>query len=272
MHSQNSYVEVAGAQLETKTIVPGTLDPSLPTLVLLHEGLGCVDMWRDFPEQLVANSGCPVVVYSRQGYGRSSPCALPRPLSYMHTEALDVLPQFISKIELSDYILIGHSDGASIALIHAGSEKRQGLKGVVSMAPHVFCETLSVAAIEKAKTSFIQGQLADGLRKYHGENTDCAFWGWNGAWLDPDFMHWNIEEYLPGIEVSQLLIQSRDDPYGTVAQLNSIAQHSGGKVETCLLDNCGHSPFRDQPETTLNLIADFITQQTATQDQALGKK
>ncbi len=250
------FLTVDGVRLEVKHF-PGRAGK--PLLVFLHEGLGCIDMWRDFPTRLATISGCPALVYSRRGYGRSAPCEVPRPLTYMHYEGLEVLPDLLKTAEIGDHILFGHSDGGSISLINAGGTPAPGLKAVISMAAHVFCETLSVASIAEAKTFYEEGDLRARLEKFHGHNVDCAFWGWNKAWLDPDFMQWNIEEYLPNIAVPQLVMQGYDDPYGTMAQVEAIEKQSAGPVEVCRLKNCGHSPYKDQAQKSLAVAADFIS-------------
>ncbi|MDX1593148.1 MAG: alpha/beta hydrolase [Gammaproteobacteria bacterium] len=227
-----------------------------PTLVLLHEGLGCVALWRDFPARLAAATGCGVLAYSRLGYGGSDPCPLPRPLTYMHDEALEVLPRVLEAARIRDAVVVGHSDGGSIALVHAGGCDTPALRGVVTFAAHVFCEELSVKSIDAARRAYEEGDLRARLARYHGTNVDCAFWGWNRAWLDPEFMHWNLEEYLPGIDVPVLAIQGRDDEYGTAAQVEAIVAGCG--AEPLFLDDCGHSPQRDREHATLEAVSRFV--------------
>tara|TARA_E500000305_G_C4029841_1_gene244455 strand:+ start:37721 stop:38533 length:813 start_codon:yes stop_codon:yes gene_type:complete len=252
---ESGFLEVNGVRLETLWI-PGRTPG--PTLVLLHEGLGCVATWRDFPVRLAAETGYPVFVYSRQGYGQSDACELPRPLSYMHDEGKRVLPEVLRAAGIDDFVLVGHSDGGSIALVYAGEYPQvSGLRAVITMAAHVFCEDITVASIEGARSAYEQGKL-DGLRKYHGANTDTAFWGWNRAWLDPLFMSWNIEEFLPSIAVPLLVIQGREDKYGTLAQVDAIAAQARGPVATCLLENCDHWPHKEQPALTLSAIGEFL--------------
>ena len=247
-----------GDQLLEYHAYPASQD-GRPTVVFLHEGLGCVDMWRDFPARLAAATGCPAVVYSRAGYGRSSPVSLPRPLSYMTHEGVEVLPRLLDRLAPGKVILAGHSDGASISIVHAGCKTAHpGLMGVVLMAPHVFNEELCVASIREAKQAYETGELRARLKKYHGNNVDCAFWGWNGAWLDPAFWHWNIEAFLSGIRVPMMVVQGRDDVYGTAIQWQAIQRQSGAPVQVVELDQCGHSPYRDQPEATLAAMTAFI--------------
>ncbi|MCB1758658.1 MAG: alpha/beta hydrolase [Gammaproteobacteria bacterium] len=228
-----------------------------PVLIMLHEGLGSVRMWREYPLELALVSSCSVLVFSRRGYGRSSPRPAPWPLSYMHEEAQEILPLVLDAAGVERAIMLGHSDGASIALIHAGSTQDKRVSALVLMAPHVFCEPISVQGIELAKQKYRQGELRRLLQRYHGSNVDNAFWGWNRAWLDPDFLEWNIENYLPEIRIPLLLIQGEDDEYGTLRQLQAIENRVDGPVEKLVLPGCGHSPHRDRREETLRAIADF---------------
>ncbi|HET8733104.1 MAG TPA: alpha/beta hydrolase, partial [Anaeromyxobacteraceae bacterium] len=172
------------------------------------------------------------------------------------------LPRLLDAAGLDDVILIGHSDGASIALVHAGADAAGRIRAVVAMAPHVFCEELSVSSIRRARDAYEAGDLRARLARQHGDNVDVAFWGWNGAWLDPGFMRWNIEEYLPRIRVPVLVVQGCQDEYGTEAQVRAIQAGSGGPAEVVMLDRCGHSPHRDQPERTLASIAGFVDRMT----------
>ena len=229
-----------------------------PTLVFLHEGLGCVSMWRDFPEKLSRKTGCGALVFSRLGYGKSDSCELPRSLSFMHQEALQVLPKLLAHYKIQKSILVGHSDGASIALIYAGENSAESLPGIVNEAPHVFCEPLTIRSIEKVRKLYLSGNLRERLKKHHGTNIDCAFHGWADVWLHPDFTEWNIESCLPKIRVPQLVIQGTDDEYGTSAQVEAIVRQSVGSVKTCFLDNCGHSPHHDQETQTLEAMAQFV--------------
>ncbi len=249
------FLDLPGGRVEYAD--HGARHDDAPVLVLLHEGLGCVALWKDFPSVLAAATGCRVFAYSRLGYGASDPVPLPRPLTYMHDEGLHVLPAVLDAVGVGRCVLVGHSDGASIAIVHAGGVSDARVRGLVLMAPHVFNETLSVSSIEKARDAYDRG-LREKLARYHGDNVDCAFRGWNDAWLDPGFLDWNIEEFLPGIDVQALVIQGRDDEYGTLAQVEAIEQQSGGKVATCLLDHCGHSPHRDQLNATRDAIAAFV--------------
>ncbi len=253
-------VTVQGRRLEVLRI-PG-VDSHAPELVFLHEGLGSVSHWKDFPALAAVATGCPVTVYSRYGSGNSDVLTEPRPVSYMHDEALRTLPGLLAQLHIENPILIGHSDGASIALIFAGaspgsSAGGQGaVKGLVLLAPHVFVEDLSIASIANAKTAFQTTDLPEKLARHH-RDAARTFWGWNNIWLHPDFRCWNIEEYIPRITCPILAIQGLDDQYGTMAQVEAIARQSGGPVEILPLAHCRHSPQRDQPEATLAAIAKF---------------
>ncbi len=246
-------IEIAGGRVEYQ-FIKGARDG--PVLVFLHEGLGSVAQWRDFPAQLAAASGLPALIYSRIGYGGSSPCALPRPIGYMHDEAEHGLPDLLRALRIDDYILIGHSDGASIALIHAGST-RLGLRGLAVMAPHSFAEDISIRSIAAADIAYRTGDLRERLLKYHGTNVDCAFHGWCDSWLNPDFRHWNIESYLDAIDKPLLAIQGESDEYGTLAQIDCIIARVQG-AQSLILPACGHSPQRDKPAETLAALRDFV--------------
>jgi pimeloyl-ACP methyl ester carboxylesterase len=228
-----------------------------PTLVLLHEGLGCVGMWRDFPAALAARTGYGVLTYSRFGYGKSDPAPLPWPLTYMHDEAFEVLPAVLDQAGVRKAILVGHSDGASIATIYAGGRQDFRVRGLVLLAPHFFVEDISVRSIAEAKEAYEQGDLRERLARHHGDNVDNAFWGWNRAWLDPAFRAWRIDDAVAHVRVPMLIIQGRDDQYGTAAQLELAEADAYCPVETMLLDDCRHAPQVDQPALTLAAIADF---------------
>lgn len=248
------FLEAGGHQLEYARWGPQS--DRLPTLVFLHEGLGCVDQWRDFPGQLSEATGLGAFAYSRLGYGRSDPVSLPRPLRYMHDEA-ELLSKVLEAAAIANPILIGHSDGASIALIYAGSDGRPGPRGLILEAPHVFAEDAGLQTIAEVREQFLTTDLRAKLERYHGDNLEGAFWGWNGAWLDPGFRSWNLESYLPRIRAPALVIQGRNDPYGTVSQIDAVRQKSGGPVAVELLADCGHSPHRDHPAEVLAAMARF---------------
>lgn len=238
-----------------------------PTLVLLHEGLGCVAMWRDFPRALAERTGCGVLVYSRAGYGKSDPAPLPRPLDYMHHEANVVLPAVLEQAGIRQAIVVGHSDGASIAAIYAGGREDARLRGLVLMAPHFFVEDVGLENIAAAKAAYEGGALRARLARYHGDNVDVAFWGWNRAWLDPGFRDWRIDDALAQVRVPILVMQGRDDQYGTAAQVEAVERRAGGPVEALWLDKCGHSPHVDQPGATLDATATFARRVLAPRDE-----
>jgi pimeloyl-ACP methyl ester carboxylesterase len=246
---------VAGRKIETAWHGPSP--DQAPTLVLLHEGLGCIAMWREFPAKLADRTGYGVLVYSRPGYGGSDPVSVPRPLTYMHDEAFEILPAVLDQAKVQKAVLLGHSDGASIATIYAGGRQDFRIRGLVLMAPHFFCEDLSVESIAAAKDAYQTTDLRERLARYHGDNVDGAFWGWNQAWLDPDFRRWDITEYLPNIRVPILVIQGRDDQYGTAAQIEAARSQTHCPIEVLYLDRCRHSPQIDQPGATLEAISDF---------------
>ncbi|MGO8914588.1 MAG: alpha/beta fold hydrolase [Stellaceae bacterium] len=247
------FASAAGHRLEYERI-PGK--PGAPTLILLHEGLGSVALWRDFPAKLAQATGCPLVVYSRYGYGRSDPISAPHGPRYMHDEALVALPELRQALGLDDVILIGHSDGASIALIHAGSG-RFPVRALILEAPHVFVEEVSVNSIAEARDAYATTDLRQRLARYHAD-VDSAFRGWNDAWLDPAFRNWSIAEYLAGVTCPVLAIQGEGDEYGTLAQLAAIERGVKGNFAKLVLRHCRHSPHRDQENAVLEAMAEFI--------------
>jgi pimeloyl-ACP methyl ester carboxylesterase len=228
-----------------------------PTLVFLHEGLGSVSLWRDFPLRLAEATGCGALVYSRAGYGRSDPAPLPWSPAFMHAEAA-VLGEVLDRTSVRDAVLVGHSDGGSIAIIHAGSETAGRVRALILLAPHVFVEEMGLRSIASAAEAFENGDLRRRLERHHGANVDCAFWGWNRVWLDPAFRSWNIEEFLPRIKRPVLVIQGEDDPYGTLRQMDAIAEGCAGPVERLVLPECAHAPHREQAERTLEAAAAFL--------------
>ncbi|MDH5576898.1 MAG: alpha/beta hydrolase [Betaproteobacteria bacterium] len=248
------FVTCAGHALEYEWRDAGA--PGKPTLVFLHEGLGSIRQWRDFPQQVAQATGCHALVYSRYGYGQSDVLAEPRvDVRFMHREALEALPELLAKLAIERPVLIGHSDGASIALIHAGAG--HAVRGLALMAPHVFVEPICVTSIGKASAAFASTDLAQRLAKYHRDPRK-TFHLWADVWLDPEFLQWNIEEYLPGIACPVLAIQGEDDEYGTMAQVEAIRRGVRGPCELRKLAACGHAPFRDQPQATLEAMTRFI--------------
>lgn len=232
-------------------------DSGKPTLVFLHEGLGSIRQWRDFPQQVAAATGCRALVYDRYGYGQSDVLAeRKRAVRFMHDEALSALPDLLKDLKVENPVLVGHSDGASIALIHAGAG--HVVRGVIAMAPHVVIEPVCLTSIVKAAEAFENTDLKDRLGRYH-RDARKTFYGWADVWLDPDFTSWDIrEDYLARISCPVLAIQGYDDIYGTMRQLDDIARQVKGPCELLKLENCGHAPFREQAEKTLAAVTRFI--------------
>ena len=249
-----AFLRAGGHRLEVRHLAGP--DAAAPTLVFLHEGLGCISMWRDFPEQVIAATGCNALVYSRFGYGRSDPIDVPRGTDFMHREALDTLPELLDQFGLERPILFGHSDGGSIALIHAGGAARD-VRGVIVMAPHVLVEDLSIRSIEAARVAYETTDLRARLARHH-DDPDSAFRGWNDIWLHPDFRAWNIESYLPRIACPVLAIQGVDDEYGTLHQIRRIAR-GAPDVELLALPDCRHSPHRDQPQAVIDATVRLLS-------------
>ena len=247
-------IDLDGRRLEAAWWGPGP--ESAPTLVLLHEGLGCVALWRDVPARLAAMTGCGVFAFSRFGYGHSAPVTLPRPMTSMHEEGLDVLPRVLDAAGIGRGILIGHSDGGSIAAIHAGGVRDPRIAGLVMMAAHFFVEDLNIASIEQIRDAYRTGDLRARLARYHAD-PDVAFWGWNGAWLDPRFRAFDLTSYLPQITVPVLALQGADDPYGTEAQLRVLERDVRAPLETLLIPGAKHAPHLEAGEATLAAIARF---------------
>jgi pimeloyl-ACP methyl ester carboxylesterase len=256
MITQSSgYVFAGGHRLEYRRLDLSGSNRSM--LVFLHEGLGSVSAWRDFPDALVAQADCAAILYSRSGHGASEPLRHPRGVGFMHDEASDVLPELLETLVVRRPILVGHSDGASIALIAAGSGSVP-VRALILEAPHVFVEDCSIDSIRRIRELYATTDLRDRLHRHHGDNVDGAFHGWNDVWLDPAFRDWNIEEYLPRVSCPVLVIQGEGDEYGTVQQVESIATRVKGPVETTVLARCGHAPHRDQREAVLRLMTDFL--------------
>nr|WP_094845669.1 alpha/beta hydrolase [Bordetella genomosp. 9] len=257
-------VRVAGRELfvEYQWIAAERRDA--PLLVFLHEGLGSVSMWKDWPARACAAAGCRGLVYSRPGYGRSTPRPHGEkwPLRFMHDQAADVLPALLRALDVDARshppILFGHSDGGSIALLYAASHP-DAVGGVIAAAPHVFVEDVTVRNIAAARVAYLEGDLRGRLGRYH-DDVESAFWGWNDVWLDPAFRAWNIEQALRDIRCPVLALQGIDDEYGTLAQIERIvdnAPHAAMRV----LPDCGHTPHRDQPAAVIETIRDFLRAQ-----------
>ncbi len=250
------FLRINDSDLEYRMLGPSPADA--PTIVMLHEGLGSAAMWGAFPQQLLAATGAGVFVYSRAGYGASSPVKLPRPLDYMHREALDVLPKLLEQIGFRCGLLLGHSDGASIAAIYAGGIADHRLSGIVLMAPHFVVEDVSVASIAEIKTAYETTELRGKLARWH-KDVDNAFYGWNGAWLDPNFRAWDISDYLAYIRVPVALIQGEMDQYGTIRQVEIAQEECYCPVEVTLIKGAGHSPHRDAAGQIVDAISEFAS-------------
>jgi pimeloyl-ACP methyl ester carboxylesterase len=252
--SDQGFLELGAMRLEYRMI--GPRPDVAPTIVMLHEGLGCVGLWGDFPDKLASATGAGVFVYSRAGYGRSSPVKLPRPLTFMHDEAKTVLPALLDAIGFRRGLLLGHSDGASIATIYAGSVQDHRVRGLVLIAPHFFTEDMGIAEIAQARKNYATTDLRQKLARWHAD-VDNAFVGWNEAWLDPDFRKWDITTELAYIRVPVLIVQGENDQYGTEKQIEVAQQECYCPVDVALLPGVQHAPHREAPELCLQTVADF---------------
>jgi pimeloyl-ACP methyl ester carboxylesterase len=254
--SPSGFLNLGDTKLEYRLAGASDLPPAI---VMLHEGLGSAALWGDFPDKLAAATGVAVFAYSRAGYGASSPVALPRPLTYMHDEARDILPALLDAIGFRRGLLLGHSDGASIAAIYAGSTQDHRVRGITLIAPHFIVEDIGLAAIRDAKTAYETGDLKTRLARWH-KNVDVAFYGWNGAWLDPAFRAWNITDALAYIRVPVQIVQGENDQYGTIRQVEIAQDECYCPVEIAMIAGAGHTPQRERPDVTLAAIADFANQ------------
>ncbi len=250
-----NFHTIQSRRIETLRLPAAQPREQAPAIVFLHEGLGSLAMWRDFPQQIADATGCEAIVYSRYGYGRSEPLAESRRPGYMHDEALAALPELLDQLEIERPILFGHSDGGSIALLHAGTGTRP-VAGVIVMAPHVLVEDMSIAGIARARQAYLCSDLRARLARYH-DDPDATFMGWNDIWLDPAFRSWNIEACLPGIACPVLAIQGEDDEYASMDHLERIGRQAAD-VELVKLADCRHSPHKDQPQAVIAAVADFV--------------
>jgi pimeloyl-ACP methyl ester carboxylesterase len=250
----SGFLSIGEAQLEYRMIGPSPDDA--PTLVMLHEGLGSAALWGDFPDKLAAATGACVFAYSRAGYGASSPAILPRPIDYMHVEALEVLPKILDAIGFRRGLLVGHSDGASIAAIYAGGVQDHRVRGLALLAPHFVVEDISVQSIAEIRTAYQTTELRAKLGRWH-KDVDNAFYGWNDAWLNPEFRDWDISEYLAWIRVPVAIVQGADDQYGTIRQIGIAKEECYCPVDVSIVAGAGHSPHREAAEITLKTIAEF---------------
>ena len=231
--------------------------PDAPTLVLLHEGLGSVALWRDFPARLAAATGLGVFAFSRFGYGASDLAPLPRPMTYMHEEALAVLPCVLDLAGVRRCVLVGHSDGASIAIIYGGEVQDERVRGLVLIAPHLFVEDVAVASIAAIRDAYEADGLRERLGRYH-RDVDCAFRGWNDAWLDPRFrVEFDLAGSMARVAVPVLVVQGVDDPYGTAAQVRACERGAAGPVEVLMAEGALHAPHLEAADSVLAAVAGF---------------
>jgi pimeloyl-ACP methyl ester carboxylesterase len=254
--ADEGFLDLSPLRLEYRMI--GPRPDAAPTIVMLHEGLGSVGLWGSVPDQIAAATGAGVFVYSRAGYGRSSPGKLPRTTRFMHEEACAVLPQVLEGIGFQRGLLLGHSDGASIATIYAGSVQDHRVRGLVLLAPHFFTEDMGIAEIRRARDAFAAGTFRDKLKRWHAD-VDCAFRSWSQPWLDPEFRKWDITEALGYIRVPILIVQGDQDQYGTLRQLEAANNECYCPVETVVLPGIRHVPQREAPQATLDAVTDFVT-------------
>lgn len=263
------FLPIGPHRLEYRMI--GPRPDAAPTLVLLHEGLGCVGLWGDFPERLASATGFGVFAYSRAGYGQSSPVLLPRPFSYMHDEASDTLPRVLDAIGFRSGLLIGQSDGASIAALYAGSVADPRVRGLVLIAPHFIVEDCTMAAARAAREAYTTGDLRGRLARWHA-HVDVAFHGWNDCWVTAEFQRdWNTLEELAYIRVPMLIVQGELDQYGTVRQIEIAQEECYCPVEVALMPGIGHAPHREAPEAATATIADFADRVLRRHEGAAGK-
>lgn len=248
------FLEARGKRLEYACHGPSPAEA--PTIVMLHEGLGCVALWRDVPARLAEATGFGVFTYSRAGYGQSDPAALPRPLDYMTREAEKTLPDVLDAIGFERGILMGHSDGATIAAEYAGRVGDPRLRGLILIAPHFFTEEMGLDEIAQAREAYLTTELRGRMGKYH-RDPDNTFFGWNDAWLAPGFKSWNVAGVIDGLRVPALAIQGDRDQYGTLAQIREIEKRSPAPVETAIIADAHHAPHLEKPEETLAAIAAF---------------
>ena len=266
-NADDARLTIAGQSLEYRCWGPPPTQA--PTLVLLHEGLGCVALWRDVPERLAACTGMGVVAYSRAGYGASDTAALPRPLDYQTQEGTKVLGAVLQALGVQSCVLMGHSDGATIAAIYAGSVPDLTVRGLILIAPHFFTEPQGLEAIAQAGEAYRAGDLRAKLAKYHAD-VDTAFFGWHDVWRHPDFASWNVADVIDHWRIPVLAIQGTEDPYGSLAQIEEIATRIYSPLETCLLEGCGHAPHIERPQAVDAAITEFCARLARLEREPVG--
>jgi pimeloyl-ACP methyl ester carboxylesterase len=257
--TEDFFVQAAGHKLRVRKLTHPDNDgqDGRPTLVFLHEGLGSIEMWHDFPEVLLEKIGCNGLLYDRWGHGRSDPLDGKRTLRYVHDEALDSLPDVLRHCQVDDSVIIGHSDGGSIALIFA-AEYPELVRGIITEAAHVFVEEITLEGIKDALEVYRNTDLKEKLARYHGDNTERIFRAWYETWLQPDFKSWNIEDCLPKIKCPVLAIQGEDDQYGTAAQVEAITNQVTGQSKPLLIPNCAHIPHKEATARVIKEMTEFI--------------
>lgn len=255
----SNTIKVCGKNIYYEIIRPDFRKPGIPVLVFLHEGLGSVRQWKDFPESIGRKLKCPVLIYDRYGYGRSEKFSEPRTSNYLSREAFEFLPELLKKLKITEkLILIGHSDGGSIALLYA-SKYSSRILGLITEADHLYCEEITIAGIKDTIKDYEEGNLRSALRMFHGDKTDAVFYGWSHVWIAEENKNWNIESFLPLITCPVLAIQGRDDAYGSEKQLVSKKKHIRGPVEIMYIDNCGHIPHFEATNDVKTKMVTFIT-------------
>lgn len=254
-------VRISGTMLRAKSIdiQPAGSAKKSPTLVFLHEGLGCIEMWRDFPETLCTSTGCPGLVYDRKGYGGSENFKGPWPVDYLQKESLIYLPALLKECNIDGGVLIGHSDGGTIALIAAAAHRNLA-RGIITEAAHIFVEQITIDGIRKTVKAFETTSLKERFARYHKNNTETIFYRWANRWLSPEFQNWNIQDILPKITCPALILQGEEDEYGTAAQAMGIADKVSGPVDVKLIPDCGHVPHFQAKDTVLSEMIRFINE------------
>lgn len=257
MTKLDGHIEIYGSTIFTQQIIHKATRANSPTLVFLHEGLGSIEQWRDFPVELCEATGLNALLYDREGYGKSAPISGSRGHDYMHKEAWEVLPKLLEQTELDKVILVGHSDGGTIALLYAARFKQQ-VVGVITEAAHVFVEDVTLKGIRNAQLTYEITPLRSRLARYHGDKTPQMFSSWADTWLSDDFRNWNIEEHLKAVQCPILAIQGVEDYFGTEKQILSIVDKSTGRAEKLLIHGCGHTPHFQAPKKVMPAMTGFI--------------